>query len=80
MAKRYGFEQEFIQPHTPQQNGLVELFIRTVKAECVNQHNWQTIGDANKGLALWFKFYNENRPHQALQMKTPKMIFQQLAA
>lgn len=28
----------------------------------------------------WFKYYNEQRPHQALGMKTPSTIYQQLAA
>ncbi|SUA55829.1 IS2 transposase TnpB [Oligella urethralis] len=79
-AKRYGFEQEFIRPHTPQQNGLVERFIRTVKTECVEQHNWQSVEEAKRCLDLWFKYYNEERPHQALKMKTPSMIYQQLAA
>ncbi|WP_423804303.1 hypothetical protein [Oligella urethralis] len=31
-------------------------------------------------LYLWFKCYNEERPHQALKMKTTSMIYQQLAA
>tara|TARA_R100000306_G_scaffold53756_1_gene50655 strand:+ start:5149 stop:5481 length:333 start_codon:yes stop_codon:yes gene_type:complete len=29
---QYGLKQEFIRPHTPQQNGMVERLIRTVKS------------------------------------------------
>ncbi|WXS19704.1 DDE-type integrase/transposase/recombinase (plasmid) [Salmonella enterica subsp. enterica serovar Infantis] len=32
---QYGLKQEFIQPHTPQQNGMVERLIRTVKEQCL---------------------------------------------
>ena len=36
----YGLQQEFIQPHTPQQNGMVERLIRTVKEQCLCLHNF----------------------------------------
>ena len=32
---RYGLKQEFIRPHAPQQNGMVERLIRTVKEQCI---------------------------------------------
>ncbi|WP_218150034.1 integrase core domain-containing protein, partial [Halopseudomonas formosensis] len=73
-------EQEFIRPHTPQQNGMVERLIRTVKEQCLWLHNFQTLDEARQTLRAWFKYYNEQRPHQALGMKTPSTIYQQLAA
>ena len=77
---QYGLKQEFIRPHTPQQNGMVERLIRTVKEQCLWLHNFQTLDEARQTLRAWFKYYNEQRPHQALGMKTPSTIYQQLAA
>ncbi|MGH7706744.1 MAG: transposase, partial [Vulcanimicrobiaceae bacterium] len=38
LAKSYGLHQEFILPHTPEQNGVAESFMGTLKLECVWQH------------------------------------------
>lgn len=77
---QYGLKQEFIRPHTPQQNGMVERLIRTIKEQCLWLHNFQSLDEARQTLGAWFKYYNEQRPHQALGMKTPSMVYQQLAA
>lgn len=71
----YGLRQEFIRPHTPQQNGMVERLIRTVKEQCLWLHNFNTIDEARAALGSYFRYYNEQRPHQALGMKTPQSIF-----
>jgi len=34
-VRSYGLRQEFITPHCPQQNGMVERVIRTLKEQCV---------------------------------------------
>ncbi|WXT22158.1 integrase core domain-containing protein (plasmid) [Salmonella enterica subsp. enterica serovar Infantis] len=74
---QYGLKQEFIQPHTPQQNGMVERLIRTVKEQCLWLHHFKSLDEARQTLRAWFKYYNEQRPHQALGMKTPNMVYQQ---
>ena len=35
LVKSYGLRQELITPHCPQQNGMVERVIRTLKEQCV---------------------------------------------
>ncbi|MBP6116402.1 MAG: transposase [Neisseriaceae bacterium] len=67
----YGLTQEFIRPHTPQQNGMVERLIRTVKEQCLWLHNFKSLSAARLALGRWFQFYNHERPHQALKMKVP---------
>ena len=37
LVKSYGLQQEFITPYTPEQNGMVERVIRTLKDECVHR-------------------------------------------
>ena len=41
LVKSYGLQQEFITPYTPQQNGLVERLIRTLKEQCVHRHRFE---------------------------------------
>src|SRR5690554_4868934 len=73
-------QQEFIRPHTPQQNGLVVRLIRTVKEQCLWLHQFESLDEARQILRSWFKYYNEQRPHQAFGMKSPNMIYQQQLA
>ncbi|WP_207796506.1 integrase core domain-containing protein [Pseudohalioglobus lutimaris] len=75
----YGIKQEFIRPHTPQQNGMVERLIRPVKEQCLWLQNFASLDEAGQALGAWFRYYNEQSPHQALGMKTPRET-NQLAA
>ncbi len=36
LVRRYGLQQEFIKPYTPEQNGMVERVIRTLKEVCTS--------------------------------------------
>ncbi|MEM8492241.1 MAG: IS3 family transposase [Pseudomonadota bacterium] len=76
---RYGLQQEFIRPHTPQQNGMVERLIRTVKEQCLWLHNFASLEETRQALRAWFRYYNSERPHQALNMKTPRQMYQLVA-
>jgi len=75
IARSYGLKQEFITSHCPQQNGMVERFIRTLKEQCVHRHRFETIQHAMRVIADWIAFYNTRRPHQALAMRTPAEAF-----
>jgi putative transposase len=71
LVRRYGLRQEFITPHCPLQNGMVERLIRTLKEQCVHRHRFETQQHAMRVIGDWIQFYNHRRPHQALGMKTP---------
>jgi putative transposase len=71
LVRSYGLRQEFITPHCPQQNGMVERLIRTLKEQCIHRHRFETQQNASRVIADWIQFYNNRRPHQALGMKTP---------
>ena len=75
LVKSYGLKQEFITPYTPQQNGLVERMIRTLKEQCIHRHRFETLQHASRVIGDWIQFYNHQRPHQALDMKTPAQAF-----
>jgi putative transposase len=67
----YRLSQEFITPYTPEQNGMIERFFRSLKEECVWQHNFRNFQEANRVINHWLTWYNQKRPHQALGYKSP---------
>jgi putative transposase len=75
LVRSYGLRQEFITPHSPEQNGMVERLIRTLKEQCVHRHRFETLQHASRVIGDWVGFYNTRRPHQALGMRTPAEAF-----
>jgi len=71
-CRDYRLAQEFITPYTPEQNGIIERFFRSVKEECVWQHNFRSFEHARRELSAWIRWYNEARPHQALGYRSPR--------
>jgi len=67
----YRLDQEFITPYTPEQNGLIERFFRTLKEECVWQLQFETFDHARRVITRWIEWYNQVRPHQALGYLSP---------
>lgn len=55
-------------------NIFVERLWRSVKWEEVYLHDYQTVADAYDGLDRYFRFYNHQRPHQALSYQTPAHV------
>jgi putative transposase len=70
-CRDYRLRQEFITPYTPEQNGLIERFFRSLKEECVWQHVFQTFDEARRVIRDWVQWYNQERPHQALGYRSP---------
>jgi len=75
LVRSYGLRQEFITPHNPQQNGMVERLIRTLKEQCVHRHRFESLQHATRVIGDWVGFYNKRRPHQALKMMTPAQAY-----
>ena len=55
VVRSYGLRQEFITPHCPQQNGMVERVIRTLKEQCVHRHRFETQQHAARVLNDWIR-------------------------
>jgi putative transposase len=55
----------------PTDNCFIETFNGSLRDECLNVHWFETLDDAKEKIEAWMKDYNESRPHQALQDKTP---------
>ena len=72
VVHRYGLEQEYITPYSPEQNGMIERFFRSLKEECVWQHSFPSFVEARRAVRRWIGWYNERRPHQALGYLSPR--------
>ncbi|WP_258549896.1 transposase, partial [Klebsiella pneumoniae] len=55
----------------PTDNAKVESFNGWFRQECLNEHWFLSLDDARSKLAGWRRYYNESRPHCALQWVTP---------
>lgn len=68
-----GISHRHSRVRTPTDNGHVERFIRTLQDECLHQiprdfKVWQ------KEIPGFIRYYNEERPHMGLEMKTPMQV------
>ena len=80
LTNKYGVKQEYITPYTPEQNGMIERFFRTLKEECVWKHRFESIDHAFRIIADWIDKYNHERPHSALGYLAPAQFRKKLTA
>ena len=66
-----GIRHEFIWHHTPQQNGHVESFHKTLKKEYIWPHEFANYQQAEVALEKARVDYNHSRIHSALGYLTP---------
>ena len=52
-------------------NVMIERSWRSLKYECVYFHAFETGSAARSGIGRWIDFYNTERPHSALGVRTP---------
>jgi putative transposase len=57
-------------------NVFVERLWRTVKYEDVYLRGYETVPELSAGLGRYFPFYNTERLHQALDYRTPAVVYQ----
>ena len=70
----YRLRQEFITPYTPEQNGMIERFFRSLKEECVWQHLFADFEEARRAIRDWIRWYNEGRPHQSSRLPESRPV------
>ena len=56
-------------------NVFIERLWKSVKYEEVYRHAYESVLDARQGLGRYFAFYNQRRPHSALDGKTPDSVY-----
>lgn len=80
VAIEYGVSQEFITPYTPEQNGMIERFFKSLKEECVWSKQFLDQDHAFEEISRWITWYNTERPHSALGYVSPNQFRRQLQA
>ena len=56
-------------------NLFIERLWKSVKYEEVYLHGYDSVTEARHGLTRYFTFYNQGRPHTALDGQTPDMVY-----
>jgi transposase InsO family protein len=69
--KSAGIEHRLIRPRSPESNGKVERFIKTIDDECYRIVQPRTSGARVGVLKLFLEYYNHSRPHQSLGGQSP---------
>jgi len=73
-AQETGIDWHYIAPGKPQQNGFIESFNGKLRDECLNEHFFISLTEAQRLIEKWRKDYNECRPHSALNGRTPQEV------
>ena len=63
---------EFSRPGKPTDNPYIESFNGRLRAECLNQHWFETLSEARQEIESWRVDYNERRPHTSLGWVPPQ--------
>jgi len=66
-----GVKLDFSRPGKPTDNALIESFNGTLRQECLNEHWFLSLEDAQEKIDRWREEYNERRPHSSLGQKPP---------
>lgn len=72
MLEELGIKHRYTRPYRPQTNGKVERFWRTLEDDVIDGTTFDDLPHFKKELLEYMIYYNELRPHQALNGKTPK--------
>lgn len=70
-AYERGVELDFSRPGKPTDNANVESFNGRLRQECLNATWFMSLDDARGKIEAWRRYYNESRPHSALDWATP---------
>lgn len=71
-------KHRYTKPYRPQTNGKIERFWKTLKEDFIDDALYNDINDLKTELLGFLVYYNEHRPHSALNNLTPKSFAQNM--
>ncbi len=71
-AYQEGVRLSFIDPGKPVQNAYIESFNGKLRDECLNQHWFASVAEAEAIITAWRQDYNTVRPHSSLAYQAPQ--------
>jgi transposase InsO family protein len=69
---RLGIKISHSTPYHPQTQGKLERFHRSLKEELLKYHQFRDLKNAQESFDEWRDSYNNERPHEALDLQCPK--------
>ena len=69
--KLLGIRSEYIQKHTPEDNGDIESFYNSLKTDYIWVNDLETFQDAENLMEYAFNDYNGVRPHSSIEYLPP---------
>ena len=72
LGRSIGLKNCFTAAYSPESNGMSEAFVKTFKRDYVYNHDCFDADGVMKKIKVWIKDYNEEAPHSALGMLSPK--------
>lgn len=73
IVEHQGISHRHSRVRTPTDNGHIERFIRTLQDECLHRIS-RDFKVWKKEIPEFIHYYNTERPHMALEMKTPQQV------
>lgn len=73
-AHQHGVQLQFSRPGKPVDNTFIEAFNGRLRDECLNQHWFLSLADAQRTIERWRISYNTTRPHGGLGGRTPTQM------
>jgi transposase InsO family protein len=70
-VRAMGIRDRPISPRSPWQNGIAERLIGTIRRECLDQIFIFSEAHLRRVLSAYAAYYNQTRPHLALQKDAP---------
>lgn len=70
-ASAHGIRLDFIRPGRPVENCFIESFNGKLRDECLNQHHFASLVEAQQRIEAWRQEYHTERPHRGLGQRTP---------
>ena len=71
MLLELGIKHRYTRPYRPQTNGKVERFWRTLNDDLIDGTTFASLAEFRDELEQYLLYYNEVRPHQALEGQPP---------
>lgn len=69
-----GVKLDFSRPGKPTDNAFIESFNARLRAECLNEHWFLSLVDAQEKVDSWRTDYNQHRPHSSLGNVAPAVF------
>jgi putative transposase len=70
-ASTRGIRLDFIRPGRPVENRFIESFNGKLRDECLNEHHFTSLAEAQAIIEGWRQEYHTERPHRGLDQRPP---------